>query len=157
MRSGWYRCVGSDTWFRPVSARPLAGLRVGYGFFSPEVTSLVHRVRLPFNVTSIAQAAAKASLDDADQVTRSRALNEEALTFLRAELPKLGLALTPTWANFVLAQFPGSAVEAAQKLERLGVIIRPLTSFGLSPRYARISAGTRPELTRLLDGLRQVL
>jgi len=135
----------------------LAGLRVGYGFFSPEVTSLVHRVRLPFNVTSIAQAAAKASLDDADQVTRSRALNEEALTFLRAELPKLGLALTPTWANFVLAQFPGSAVEAAQKLERLGVIIRPLTSFGLSPRYARISAGTRPELTRLLDGLRQVL
>lgn len=135
----------------------LAGLRVGYGFFSPEVASLVHRVRLPFNVTSIAQAAAKASLDDTDQVARSRSLNEEALTFLRAELPKLGLWLTPTWANFVLAQFPGSAVEAAQKLERLGVIIRPLTSFGLSPRSARISAGTRPELTRLLDGLRQVL
>jgi len=135
----------------------LAGLRVGYGFFSPELASLVHRVRLPFNVNSVAQAAARASLTDKEQVPRSRALNQDALKFLQAELPKLGLRLTPTWANFVLAAFPGSAVEAAQKLERLGVIIRPLTSFGLPPEYARISAGTRAELTRLLDGLRRVL
>jgi len=135
----------------------LAGLRVGYGFFSPELASLVHRVRLPFNVNSVAQAAARASLEDKEQVARSRALNQDALEFLLAELPKLGLKLTPTWANFVLAAFPGSAVDAAQKLERLGVIIRPLTSFGLPPEYARISAGTRPELTRLLDGLRRVL
>ncbi len=56
----------------------LAGLRVGYGFFSPELAALVHRVRLPFNVTSVAQAAARASLEDKDQVARSRALNEEA-------------------------------------------------------------------------------
>jgi len=135
----------------------LAGLRVGYGFFSPELAALVHRVRLPFNVNSVAQAAARASLADKDQVARSRALNQDALKLLSAELPKLGLKLTPTWANFVLAAFPGSAVEAAQKLERLGIIIRPLTSFGLPPEYARISAGTRPELTRLLDGLHRVL
>jgi histidinol-phosphate aminotransferase len=135
----------------------LAGLRVGYGFFAPEVASLVHRVRLPFNVTSVGQAGARASLEDQEQVARSRTLNQEALAFLLAELPKLGLTLTPTWANFVLAAFPGSAVEAAQKLEGLGVIIRPVTSFGLPPQYARISAGTRPELTRLLDGLRRVL
>lgn len=135
----------------------LAGLRVGYGFFSPELAALVHRVRLPFNVTSVAQAAARASLQDKDQVDRSRSLNEAAKQLLVAELPKLGLELTPTWANFVLASFPGSAVEAAQKLERLGVIIRPLTSFGLPPEYARISGGTRPELERLLDGLRRVL
>src|SRR5258706_8333067 len=76
----------------------LAGLRVGYGFFSPELGALVHRVRLPFNVTSVAQAAARGSLDDADQVARSRSLNEEGLAILRAELPKLGLTLTPTWA-----------------------------------------------------------
>ncbi len=135
----------------------LAGLRVGYGFFSPELCALVHRVRLPFNVTSVGQAAARASLEDKDQVARSRVLNEEAKQFLFAELPPLGLKLTPTWANFVLAAFPGSAVEAAQKLERQGVIIRPLTSFGLPPEYARISSGTRAELTKLLDGLRRVL
>ena len=135
----------------------LAGLRVGYGFFPADLASLVHRVRLPFNVTSVGQAAARASLEDKDQVPKSRSLNADALKFLLAELPKLGLALTPTWANFVLAKFPGSAVDASQKLERLGVIIRPVTSFGLPPGYARISAGTRPELTRLLDGLRRVL
>src|SRR2546425_3200932 len=135
----------------------LAGLRVGYGFFAPDLAALVHRVRLPFNVTSVAQAAARASLEDKDQVERSRSLNEAAKQFLITELPKLGLKLTPTWANFVLAAFPGSAVEAARQLERLGVIIRPLTSFGLPAEYARISAGTKPELTRLLDGLRRVL
>jgi len=135
----------------------LAGLRVGYGFFAPELAALVHRVRLPFNVSSVAQAAARASLEDKDQVARSRALNEEAKQFLFAELPPLGIKLTPTWANFVLASFPGSAVEAARKLERLGVIIRPLISFGMPPEYARISSGTRTELARLLDGLRRVL
>ncbi len=135
----------------------LAGLRVGYGFFSPELASLVHRVRLPFNVNSVAQAGARASLEDKEQVARSRALNQEALKLLLAELPKLGLKLTPTSANFVLAAFPGSAVDAARKLEGLGVIIRPLTSFGMPPEYARISAGTRPELLRLLDALRRVL
>jgi histidinol-phosphate aminotransferase len=90
-------------------------------------------------------------------VARSRALNEEAKQFLFAELPRLGLKLTPTWANFVLASFPGSAVEAAGKLEPLGVIIRPVTSFGLPPEYARISSGTKAELLKLLDGLRRVL
>jgi histidinol-phosphate aminotransferase len=135
----------------------LAGLRVGYGFFSKELCALVHRVRLPFNVTSVGQAAARASLEDLDQVTRSLALNAEAIAFLQSELPKLGLELTPTWANFVLARFPGSAVDAARKLEREGVIIRPLISFGMPPEYARISSGTGAELTRLVDGLRRIL
>ncbi|TMQ59116.1 MAG: histidinol-phosphate transaminase [Candidatus Eisenbacteria bacterium] len=135
----------------------LAGLRVGYGFFSPELTSLVHRVRLPFNATSVGQAAARASLRDRAQVERSRAVNEAGKKLLFSELPGLGLTLTPTWANFVLARFPGSAVEAARKLERLGIIVRPVTSFGLPPEYARISAGTRAELERLLDGLRRIL
>ncbi len=135
----------------------LAGLRVGYGFFAPELAALVHRVRLPFNVTSVAQAGAQASLEDLEQVTRSRRLNEEALQVLVTELPKLGITLTPTWANFVLARFPGSAVDAARDLEKVGVIIRPLTSFGLPPEYARISGGTQAELTRLIDSLRRVL
>ena len=135
----------------------LAGLRVGYGFFSTELASLVHRVRLPFNATSVGQAAARASLRDKVQVERSRAMNEAGKRLLLSELPPLGLTLTPTWANFVLARFPGSAVDAARKLERLGIIIRPVTPFRLPPEYARISAGTRAELERLLDGLRRIL
>ncbi|MBI4364924.1 MAG: histidinol-phosphate transaminase [Candidatus Latescibacteria bacterium] len=135
----------------------LAGLRVGYGFFTPELAALVHRVRLPFNVTSMGQAAARASLRDGEQVSRSRVLNEAGKQFLLRELSRLGVSCTPTWANFVLARFPGSAVEASRALEGLGVIIRPVTPFGLSPEYARISVGTPSELERLVDGLRRVL
>ena len=138
-------------------AYALAGLRVGYGFFAPELAALVHRVRLPFNVTSVGQAAARASLEDREQVPKSLALNAEAMARLEAELPRLGIALTPSWANFVLARFPGSAIEASRRLERLGVIVRPLTSFGLPPEYARISSGTKEELDRLVDALRRVL
>lgn len=135
----------------------LAGLRVGYGFFPTDLAAVVHRVRLPFNATSIGQAAARASLNDADQVARSRVLNEDGLDYLQRELPRLGIELAPTWANFVLARFPGSAVEAARTLERQGIIIRPMLSFGLSAEYARISVGLRSELERLVESLRRIL
>ncbi|HKQ19603.1 MAG TPA: histidinol-phosphate transaminase [Candidatus Eisenbacteria bacterium] len=135
----------------------LAGLRVGYGFFSEELATLVHRVRLPFNVTSVGQAAARASLEDPEQVKRGRAANEEGIATFERELPGLGLELTPTWANFVLARFPSSAVEMARTLERHGVIIRPVTSFGLPAEFARISVGTRLENERLIEILRRTL
>jgi len=138
-------------------AYALAGLRVGYGFFPPDLASLVHRVRLPFNVTSVGQEAARASLADPDQVARSRALNRNGISFLERELPALGIQVTPTWANFVLARFPGSAVVAARNLERHGVIIRPMLSFGLSAEYARISAGLPAENERLVESLRRIL
>ncbi len=135
----------------------LAGLRVGYGFFPADLAGLVHRVRLPFNVTSIAQVAARASLADAEQIRRSRALNGEGLAYLQRELPALGIQLSPTWANFVLARFPGSAVEAARTLERQGIIIRPMLSFGLPSEFARISVGLPTENERLVESLRRIL
>lgn len=135
----------------------LAGLRVGYGFFPEDLAGLVHRVRLPFNVTSVAQAAARASLEDPEQVRRSREMNEEGIAAFERELPRLGIELTPTWTNFVLARFPHSAVEAARTLERHGVIIRPMTSFGLPAEYARISVGTRIENERLFEALKRIL
>lgn len=131
----------------------LAGLRVGYGFFPEELASLVHRVRLPFNSTTVGQAAARASLGDAEQVRRSRESNAEGVSRLERALPEMGIQLTPTWANFVLARFKGSAVEAARTLERRGIIIRPMTSFGLPAEFARISVGTRLENERLIEAL----
>ncbi|MGE5176440.1 MAG: histidinol-phosphate transaminase [Hyphomicrobiales bacterium] len=135
----------------------LAGLRVGYGFFPEDLAALVHRVRLPFNVTSVAQAAARASLEDPEQVRRSREMNDEGIASLERELPRMGLELTPSWTNFVLAKFPGSAIEAARSLERQGVIVRPMTSFGLPAEFARISAGTRLENERLFEALKRIL
>jgi len=131
----------------------LAGLRVGYGFFPEDLAGLVHRVRLPFNVTTVGQAAAYASLGDAEQVRRSREQNAEGMALLERKLPEHGIRVVPSWANFLLAKFPGSAVEAARTLERRGVIIRPMTSFGLPAEFARISVGTRIENERLIEAL----
>jgi histidinol-phosphate aminotransferase len=135
----------------------LAGLRVGYGIFPTDLASWVNRVRLPFNVTTVAQAAAEASLRDGEQVAKSRAMNDAGLSFLHRELPALKLEVTPTWSNFVMVRFPRPAGEVARDLERRGIIIRPLTAFRLPPEYARISVGTREENERLLESLRQVL
>ena len=135
----------------------LAGLRVGYGLFTPEMASWVNRVRLPFNVTTVGQVAAEASLRDTEQVPKSRALNDAGLEFLTRELRGLGLDVTPSWANFVMAGFPRPAGEMARALERLGVIIRPLAGFRLPPPYARISVGTREENERLLEAIRRSL
>ena len=135
----------------------LAGLRVGYGFFPEDLAAMVHRVRLPFNVTTVAQAAARASLADGNQVLRARDANGAGLALFQRELPRFGIQLTPTWANFVLARFPGSAVEAARTLERQGVIVRPMVSFGLPAEYARISVGTRLENERLVEALARLM
>ncbi len=135
----------------------LAGLRIGYGFFPAELASWVNRVRLPFNVTTVAQAAALASLGDREQIQRSRAANDAGIAFLRRELPGLGIAVTPSWTNFVMARFPRPAVEMTRALERRGLILRPLGGWRLPPEYARISVGTREENERLLEGLRQSL
>ncbi|HEU4723702.1 MAG TPA: histidinol-phosphate transaminase, partial [Candidatus Eisenbacteria bacterium] len=134
----------------------LAGLRVGYGFFPEDLAGLVHRVRLPFNVTSVGQAAARASLEDPGQVARSRELVRDGLALFKKELPPLGIELTPSWTNFVLAKFRGSAIDAGRSLERMGVIVRPMTSFGLSSQYARISIGSRLENERLIEALRRL-
>lgn len=135
----------------------LAGLRVGYGFFPPDLASMVHRVRLPFNVSTVGEAAARASLRDPDQVSRSRALNAAGLDYFRIELPRLGLQVTPSWANFVLAKFPRSVLEITKALEHEGVIIRPMHSFGLGHEYARISVGTAAENERLVEVLRRIV
>ncbi|HKO22308.1 MAG TPA: histidinol-phosphate transaminase [Candidatus Eisenbacteria bacterium] len=135
----------------------LAGLRVGYGFFPPDLASMVHRVRLPFNVNTVGEAAARASLRDPDQVTRTRELNAAGLDYFRTSLPKIGLELTPSWANFVLAKFPRSAVDISKALEHEGVIIRPMVSFGLGHDYARISVGTAAENERLVEVLRRIV
>lgn len=91
------------------------------------------------------------------QVTRTRELNAAGLAYFRTSLPKLGLELTPSWANFVLARFPRSAVDISKALEHEGVIIRPMVSFGLGHDHARISVGTAAENERLVEVLRRIV
>ena len=133
----------------------LAGLRVGFGLAHPAVADLMNRVRQPFNVSSIAQAAAIAALADHDFVQRSRMLNSRGMDLLTAGFQRLGLSWIPSRANFVAVRV-GRGAEVFQKLLRQGVIVRPISGYGL-PEYLRVSIGTEAENTRFLTALEAVM
>jgi histidinol-phosphate aminotransferase len=133
----------------------LAGLRVGFAFAHPQVAGLMNRVRQPFNVSSIAQAAAVAALADQDFVHKSRALNAQGMQALTTGFKRLGLSWIPSYANFVSFKVPKTA-EVFQRLLRHGVIVRPIAGYGM-PEYLRVTVGTGAENARFLAALDAVL
>ncbi|HEX9398602.1 MAG TPA: histidinol-phosphate transaminase [Anaeromyxobacter sp.] len=135
----------------------LAGLRLGYGVARPEVVEYVDRVRAPFNVNLVAQAAGVAALDDAEHVERSRALVREERPFLADGLKGLGATVVPSQGNFVFAEFPGRpGKDLFEALLREGVVVRPMGGYGF-PMAQRITVGLRGENQRCLAALAKVL
>lgn len=133
----------------------LAGLRIGYGIAPPELVDLMDRVRAPFNVSSLAQVAAVAALEDDEHVERTRQCNREGMAYLRRELERLGLDLVPSWANFLLVRV-GNGARVYEAMLREGVIVRPMGVYGF-PEHVRISIGTRRENERCVAALERVL
>jgi histidinol-phosphate aminotransferase len=133
-------------------AHGLAGLRVGYALSHPDIAQTLNRVRQPFNVNSVALAAATAALDDLEHVERAVALNREELDWLRAGLDKLGLRYLPTAGNFLLIDLGGPVGAIHEKLLRGGVIARPVGNYGL-PNHLRVTTGTREQNERFLQAL----
>ncbi len=128
----------------------LAGLRVGYGYTRPDIAALLHRARQPFNISSVAQVAALAALDDDEFVRRSRETNRAGMKQLEAGLRALGLATVPSEANFLLVEVPDGAAAFAF-LQARGTIVRP---FGNLPKHVRITIGTAAQNDRCLANLR---
>ena len=134
----------------------LAGLRVGYALSNPGVADLLNRVRPAFNVNSLALSAARAALDDAEFIARSRALNQAGLQQLTSGLDALGLQVIPSAANFVLVDLGRSAGPVNEALMHAGIIVRPVANYGL-PNHLRITIGTAAQNERLLKSLNQIL
>jgi histidinol-phosphate aminotransferase len=134
----------------------LAGLRVGYGMARPELIRYLHQVREPFNVNSLAQVAACASLRDPDQVERSRRMNREGKAALTAAFDALGLPYAPTQANFILVDVKRDCRAVYEGLLRRGVIVRTVDIYGL-PNHLRVTIGTADQNERFLRELRAVL
>ena len=134
----------------------LAGMRVGYGVMPAQLADYVNRVRAPFNVNSLGQVAALAALDDTEHVRRSRKLNAEGLAYFMAALPEVGVTVTPSVANFVLADFGRPGTEVFEACLREGVIIRPMAGYGFL-ESARISVGLPEENARVVRALKKVL
>ncbi len=133
----------------------LAGLRVGYGVAQPELGALLDRVRLPFNVSNIAQAAACAALEDTGFVQRSYELNRDGLRMLTEGLRALGREVVPSFANFVLVHV-GPATRVYEQLLARGVIVRPVGGYGLL-EWLRVSVGLPQENARFLQAIAGVL
>ncbi len=134
----------------------LAGFRAGYGVGSERLVSFFERVRQPFNVNSVAMAAAVAALDDHDFVRRSRETNARGLQMLRDGFKKLGLTVTPSWANFVLVKVPKSPKAIYDGMLREGVIVRPVGVYALN-EHLRITVGDTEENIRCLKAFEEVL
>jgi histidinol-phosphate aminotransferase len=130
----------------------LAGLRVGYALAHPSVADVMNRVRQPFNVNSIALAAAAAALGDMEFVARSYAGNLQGMRQLREGAERLGLEFIPSYANFLTLRV-GKAQDIYKRLLRRGVIVRPVGGGYELPEHLRVTVGTEDENERFLTAL----
>ncbi|HXX29925.1 MAG TPA: histidinol-phosphate transaminase [Myxococcaceae bacterium] len=134
----------------------LAGVRLGYGVMRPELVGYLHRTRMPFNVSNLAQAAGLGALSDPDHVRRTRELNLAELPRVREGLLRLGLTVPESHGNFVFADLGRAAAPVAEALLRRGLIVRPIPGYGF-PQALRISVGTPDANRRLLGVMAEVL
>lgn len=126
----------------------LASLRIGYGYAAAGTAALLNRVRQPFNVNAIAQAAAVAALDDDDFANRCARDNRAGLAQLAAGFTALGWEFIPSEANFIAVRV-GYAGEIFNALQRRGLIVRTLQPYGM-PEWLRVTVGTAEQNERLL-------
>ena len=133
----------------------MAGLRVGYGIGHPDVVDLMNRVRQPFNVNSVALAAATAALADEEFLARSADVNRRGMAQITEALAELALEWIPSAGNFVTFRV-GYAAAVKLALLKQGVIVRPIGGYGM-PEWLRVSIGLPEENARFIVALRQAL
>lgn len=133
----------------------LAGLRIGFGLASAQLTDLMNRVRQPFNTNSIAQAAAISAMKDDDFVARSFELNLTQRDRLQSVLGEMDVPFVPSKANFVMINVGDGAAVSEQFLHH-GIIVRPVANYGL-PEWIRVSVGLESENTAFIKTLAKIL
>jgi len=137
----------------------LAGLRVGFAIAQPAVTDLMNRIRQPFNVNSLAQAAAIAALNDKAFLAKGAENNAAGYKQLTAAFDELGLEYVPSFGNFVLVRVgddDGAGARVNLALLKQGVIVRPVGAYGL-PQWLRISIGLPQENAAFIEALKKTL
>ena len=134
----------------------LAGIRLGYGIAQPEILAPMHKVKEPFAVNLLAQAAGIAALEDRAFLEQAVAVNRAGLRFLYGEFDRLGLHYLESHGNFVLVEIGPRATDVHQKMLERGVIVRPCVNYDL-PNFVRISVGDEAQNVRLIRALDEIL
>jgi len=133
----------------------LAGLRIGYGLGPAELLSYCTRLRSTFSVSSIAQAAALAALEDRVHIAHTVASNSEQAQILGVALSEMGFRVVPTWANFLYFDLGRDAGEIAEKLRGEGISVRPLGAWG-APNCLRVTIGTAAQNRAFLGAMQEI-
>src|SRR5215469_6582581 len=138
----------------------LGALRLGWAYCPPAIADLLNRLRSPFNVSAAAQAAGVAAIEDVDAFNRARNHNARWRAWFSERLTALGLVLTPSVANFVLARFPDNPKRNADAafgfLQSRGILTRKMGAYGL-PQCLRITIGTGSEMETVAERLAEFM
>ncbi len=134
----------------------LAGIRLGYGIARPDIVHHLNQVREPFNVSSIAQAAGIAALEDSDFLQRTLKMNREGKALFYDAFRRLGLSWVPTEGNFVWVDVGRPCVPVFEALLRKGIIVRTGDIFD-APTHLRVTIGTAEQNQIFLSALQEVL
>ncbi len=133
----------------------LAGVRLGYGVMPAKMVTYLNRTRMPFNLTSVAQAAGLAALDDVEHLRTTQETTWRELRYLETELRALGLPIPKSHANFVFADLGRPSGPVYEALLRKGIITRPVPGSGW-PNALRISAGLHAQNERLVAAMKEI-
>lgn len=134
----------------------IAGVRLGYAIAMPDILGPLQRVKEPFAVNLLAQAAGIAALEDKTFLQETVAANHAGREFLYAQFERLGLEYVKSHANFVLVEIGPDACEVQQRLLRKGIIVRPCNSYDL-PEFLRVTVGTPEQDARFVAALEEVV
>jgi histidinol-phosphate aminotransferase len=133
----------------------LAGLRIGYCLADPLFTSYMERVRQPFNVNSLAQAAANMALEDEEFLNKTRKLNLKGKAYLYESLDKMGVAYIPSVTNFILINTRKNGLKVFKDMLKLGVIVRDMQQYKLD-NFIRVTIGTEKENVAFIKAFKAV-
>lgn len=132
----------------------LAGLGVGYAMTTPKLAKYMDRVRRAFSVSTLAQAAAKAALEDTGYLAEVVSANRMERSRVAEELMQLGYVVAPSQANFLLFKPSMNAKQLNQALLREGIIVREMQA--PIEDYLRVSIGTPSDNTAFLSALKKI-
>lgn len=134
----------------------LAGMRVGYAISHPQIADVLNRVRQPFNCNALALKAAQTVLQDEQFLIDTVTLNQQGMADLSHFFTEYGIEFIPSMGNFITINVAKSGDQVYQELLHEGVIVRPITGYGL-PNHLRVSIGTESENSRFKQALIKVL
>jgi histidinol-phosphate aminotransferase len=154
LRRKWESIVSLRTFSKVYS---LAGLRIGYAVADPRVIESLNKMRQPFNVNRLAQAAALAALECREETAAYVDETIRERERMRRALLDIGCRCPESQTNFLFVSVTGVSGDICKGLEDLGVIVRPMAQFGDAGNSFRVNTGTPQENDRFIDGLRKVL